>query len=116
MIAPPTVAVRPHRIWLQRPGPLVDTPDGGWEQTWVDLAPSHMFSKIETASAVDLERVFANSAIISSASHVVKLPFHAGLTTTVRIIFDGRSFMVTGVADSDERKTESIAACTEVIE
>jgi head-tail adaptor len=115
VIAPPNVAARPHRIWLQRPGPLVDTPDGGWEQSWIDLAPPRMWSKIETASAVDLQRVFADSTIIATASHVVKLPFHAGLTTTVRILFDGRSFMVTGVADTDQRKVESVVACTEVV-
>jgi len=116
MIAPPNVAARPHRIWLQKPGPLVPTPDGGWEQSWLDLSPPKMFSKIETASAVDMERVFANSAVVSTASHVVKLPYHAQLTTKVRIIFDGRSFVVTGVANTDERKTESIVACTEVVE
>jgi hypothetical protein len=75
-----------------------------------------MFSKIETASAVDMERVFADSGVISSASHVVKLPFHPQLNTKVRIIFDGRSFIVTGVSTTDERKAESIVACTEVVE
>lgn len=116
MIAAPTVAARPHRIFLQRPGPIIDTPDGGWEQTWIDLAPPRMFSKIESASAVDLERVFADSTIISTASHVLKLPYHAQLTTKVRIIFDGRTFAVTGVSTTDERKAESIIACTEVVQ
>ena len=84
MIAPPTVAARPHRVWLQKPGPPVPTDDGGWEQSWIDLSPPRMFSKIEPASAVDMERVFSDGAIISSASHVVKMPFHAAMTTKVR--------------------------------
>jgi head-tail adaptor len=116
MIAPPTVAARPHRVWLQKPGPPVPTDDGGWEQSWIDLSPPKMFSKIEPASAVDMERVFSDGAIISSASHVVKMPFHAAMTTKVRIMFDGRTFTVTGVANDDERKAQSIIACTEVVE
>jgi head-tail adaptor len=116
VIGPPGVGIRPHRVWLQKPGPLVPTDDGGYEQSWIDLDPPKMFSRIEPSSAVDMQRLFADSTVISTASHAVTLPFHAQLTTKVRLLFDGRAFMVTGVATTDERKAESVLACTELVE
>ena len=115
MIAPPGVGVRPHRIWLQAPGPMVPTDDGGYEQSWVDLAPPRAYAKISTATAVDMQQMFADSTTLSTASHVINLPHHPGITTKVRILFDGRTFMVTGVADPDSRKAETVLACTEVV-
>lgn len=115
MIAPPTAAKRPHRVWLQKPGPLVPTDDGGYEQSWLDLAPPRMFAAIEPASAVALERIFSNGAIISSASHVVTFPFHKDVNTKTRIMFDGRTFTVTGFSSPDERQASTVCAVTEVV-
>jgi head-tail adaptor len=116
MIAPPSIGVRPHRVLLQTIGPHVPTDDGGYVDSWIDLSPRAMFSRIEPATAVDIERVFAQSAVVSAASHVVTLPYHPGITTKSRIIFNGRVFSVTGVATPDERNTTTICACTEAVE
>jgi head-tail adaptor len=116
VIAPPTTGKRPHRIWLQKPGPLVPTDDGGYEQSWLDLSPPKMFAEIEPASAVDLQRIFSDGAIISAASHVVTFPFHRDVNTKTRIMFDGRTFTVGGFASPDERHASTVCACMEVVQ
>lgn len=113
MIAPPSTALRPHRILLQKPGPEVPT-DDGYAQSWIDLAPPKLFARIDPATARDLERVFAG-AVISTASHVVRMPYHPGITTKTRIIFNGRTFEVTGVSSPEERQTETVCAVTEEV-
>lgn len=113
-IAPKTsVSDRPHRIVLQNP---VSAPDGegGFIEAWTDLSPAAVQSKIAPATAADLERVTAGT-IISQASHIVTFPFHPGVTTQTRILYNGRRFNVSGVADPEERHVETIALCVEVV-
>jgi head-tail adaptor len=112
----PTTAIadRPHRVTLQNPGPAVPDGDGGYAQSWIDLAPPALSAKIAPATARDLEKVAAGT-VLSTASHIVTMPYHPQVTTKTRILFNGRVFNVTGVATPDEGGVETIAICAEVV-
>jgi head-tail adaptor len=109
-----SVAKRPHRVTLQNPGPAVPWNDEGTVQTWVDMVPPSMSVSIEPATAETLERARLGT-IISTATHVISGPYHPQLATRSRILFNGRVFNVTGVANPEERNVESIAVCVEVV-
>lgn len=114
-IGPKTaVADRPHRVTLQNPGPAVPDGDGGFTQSWTDLVPAAVFARIQTATARDLERRAAGT-VISTASHIVTLPYHPQVTTKTRVLFNGRTFNVLGVADAEEGDVETVAICAEVV-
>lgn len=108
------VGDRPHRISLQNPGPNVPDGEGGSTQTWFDLTPPAVYAKIAPATQADLERVTAGT-VLSTATQVVTMPYHPGVTTQTRIIFDGRLLYVKGVANPEERNIELILLCTEVV-
>lgn len=108
------VGQRPHRVLLQNPGNPIPNGDGGFTQIWSDLAPASVSAKIEPATAQELERV-APGTVVAGATHIVTLPYHPGVTVNTRIIFDGRTFTVSGVATPDERKVATIALCSEVV-
>lgn len=115
MIAPRVgVASRPHRVTLQNPGPTAPDSEGGSTNTWIDLVPAAVSASIRPATQADLERVTAGT-VMSTASHVVTMPYHAGVTTQTRIIFNGRTFYVKGVANPDERNVDTIAVCQEIV-
>lgn len=117
MIGPKTtVGERPHYILLQNPGPVVPDGAGGFTQTWSDLSPASVFSKIAPATADELERVAAGGTTVeASATHVISMPYHAGVTTKTRAVHNGRTFQFTGVSSPDERQQETIAIATEVV-
>jgi len=109
-----SVFERPHRVTLQNPGPPVADGDGGFTQTWTDLVPSAMSASIETATADKLEKLGSATAI-SLATHIVSMPYHPQVTTKTRILFNGRTFNVTGVSNPDERNVNTVAICAEVV-
>lgn len=115
MIAPSTsVADRPHRLRLQHPGDPVTDADGGFTQSWTDLAPAEVYGKVAPATARDLERLAAGT-VISTATHLCTFPYHPQVTTATRIVFGTRTFSVTGVSDPDERHVETICVCVELL-
>jgi len=83
-------------------------------QSWTDLVPPSVFAEVKTATAQALERV-TGSAVASSATHIVTMPYHPGVTTKTRIIHDGRTLTVTGVGTPDARKADTVAVCEEVV-
>jgi head-tail adaptor len=108
------VGKRPHRVLFQDPGPGVSDDDGGVTQTWFHLSPPRMNVEIKPATARDLERIAAGT-VLSTASHIVTGPYHAGVSTQTRIVFGTRVFSVTGVANPEERRIESIYVCVELL-
>jgi len=110
-----SVASRPHRVTFQNPGPGIPDGDGGFTLTWTDLVPAAMSVEIKPATAVDLERVAAGT-VLSTASHVITGPYHPQVTTKTRVLFNGREFHVTGVANPDERNAEMVLVCVEIVE
>ena len=67
------------------------------------------------ATARDLERLAAGS-VIATGTHVVRMPYHAGVTTQTVVTFNGRRLAVTGVSNPDERNRETICVCAEVVD
>lgn len=115
MIAPRVgVASRPHRVTLQNPGPNVPDGEGGSTTSWIDLAPASVSASIRPATQADLERLTSGTAI-STASSIITMPYHAGVTTQTRITFNGRTFYVKGVSNPEERNVETIALCQEIV-
>jgi SPP1 family predicted phage head-tail adaptor len=108
------VADRPHRISLQNPGPQVSDNEGGSTQSWTDLAPASVSAKIEPATTANLERLAAGT-VVTTASHVVTMPYHPQVTTRTRISFNGRTFFVNAVHNPEERNVETIAVCQEIV-
>lgn len=103
---------RPHRITLQNPGPALPNDDGGYTQTWTDLEPAALWASIEPASAERLEKVGAGT-VTAQASHLVAIPYHAGVTTHTRVLFNGRVLNVVGMHNTDERNVELVLVCEE---
>lgn len=116
IIGPRTsIAQRPHRVTLQNPGPAVPNGDGGYTQSWIDLVPPALWMEIKPATARDLERVAAGT-VLSTATSVITGPFHPQVTTTTRLLFNGREFHVTGDQNIEERGGEMVLVCVEVVQ
>ena len=92
-----------HRVVFQDPGPPVPDGKGGYSEEWTDLSPPTWFVQVQPASANDLERLTAGN-VVTMASHVVRGRYHAGVSTKTRMLFDGRTFAITGTRTPDERK------------
>lgn len=121
-LAPKTsIADQPHRITLQIPGAAIPDPTGGggFTQEWTNLSPSQVSAKVDPVSASDLERL-APGGSQSVATHVVKMPYHPGVTTETRITFRHRGrervLYVKGVSNPEERDIETVALCEEIVQ
>lgn len=107
------IGARQKRVTFQNPGPVVPDGYGGFTQSWTDLTPA-ADARISPATAHSLERVAAGT-VISSATHIVTVPYRAGISTKTRILVDGRVLNVTSVQDPDERHVELVLVCEEVV-
>jgi len=110
---------RLRRVQLDAPGPPVPDGDGGFTEGFGPLDPSHVFAKIEPATATSLERLTAGT-VTAQATHVITLPFHPGITTQTRVQWDDdtmrhHSANVTSVVNVDERCHTLILAATEQV-
>lgn len=103
-----------HLVTLDNPGTAVADGDGGFTQTFAELSPARVWAAIQPATARDLERVAAGT-VLSTASHIVTMRYHAGVTTKTRITFGTRVLNVTGVSNPDERNRELVCLCAEVV-
>lgn len=109
-----SAGLRRHYVTLGIPGPAVSDGDGGYTTTDVPLSPAGLYAQITPATASDLERLAAGT-VIATATHVVRMPYHAGITTQTVITFSGRRFAVTGVSNPEERNLETIVTAVEVV-
>jgi len=109
------IGLRHKRVNLQHPGPDVPDGSGGFTQSWIDDPPP-ADARVEAASASALERLAAGSAVLASATHLVTLPYRAGVTTATRILVDGRALHVTAVRDPEERHVDLILVCEERVQ
>ena len=109
-----SIGDRPHRIALGIPGPPVPDGDGGYTNGMVPLDPPEMFARIQPATTGDLEANFAGT-IVATATHLVTLPYHPGVTLQTLIDFNGRTFNVVGRANREERNADLVLLCTEQV-
>jgi len=92
-----------HVVTFQTPT-LAPDGDGGQVETWADLAPPWPVA-IQPATVRDLERQAAGT-IVATATHVIRGRYRSDVGVDARMLFDGRTFRITGVATPDERKIE----------
>jgi SPP1 family predicted phage head-tail adaptor len=112
-VSPVSAGRRVHLATVQAPGAPVPDGDGGFAQTWTTLVEVRV--AIEPATARVLERLIANTSIISQATHVITMPYVAGVTTESRVLFGAREWHVLGVIDPEERHRELILTCIETV-
>lgn len=94
-------------------GPPVTDREGNTAPAMELLTPPDWHCRIEQATVRALERVAAGS-VLTSASHILRGPFHAGITENAELMFEGRLFYVRGVVDPEERHIATIALCEEL--
>lgn len=104
-----------HRIVLENPGASVSDGDGGFTESWTALSPSPVWASIMPATARDLERVAAGT-ILSTATHIVTMRYHSGVSTKTRITYGTRLMSVTGVTNPEERNISTVCVCAEVVQ
>jgi SPP1 family predicted phage head-tail adaptor len=110
----PAIGTFRHVVTLDAPGDPVPDPDGGYTEAYAPLTPPTWDCAIEQASTRSLESLGAGS-VIAQATHLVRGPYHAGITTQTRITFQGRILNVLYVANRDERGIETDLVCAEVV-
>lgn len=106
------VYARPHRVNLQNPAAAVPNGDGSYTQSWIDLTPPTAWASIETAPA-NQERPQSGTTM-TTATHIITIPFHPQITEHSRVLFNGRRFNVTGVSSPEERNIDSVLLCEEL--
>ncbi len=103
-----------HSIVLENPGTPSSNGDGDFTVSYAALSPSPVQASIEPATARSLERMAAGS-VIASATHLVSMRYHSGVTTKTRITFGSRTFNVAGVMNPEERNIWTVAMAVEVV-
>ena len=107
-----SIGTHRHLVTVQGPGAPLSDGDGGFTTPWADLVPGTWYCSLEPATARTLERVAAGT-VLSTATHIATGRYHSGITVATRIVFDGRVFSVTGVANPEERKIRTICTVVE---
>jgi len=92
-----------HVVTFQTPTTGPDG-DGGVTETWGDLLPRWHVA-IQPATVRDLERN-AGGAIVATATHIIRGRYRSDVTVAARMVFDGRVFRITGIANPKERNRE----------
>jgi len=105
--------LRPHRVTLDNPGPPVATSDGSFTETTVPLQPPAMFANILPVLERGGERA-EGGTVIAQATHRVTIPYHPQVTLQTRLHFNGRTFSVVSLVNTDERNVELVLLCVEV--
>lgn len=106
---------RRHYVTFDAPSePASPDGDGGYTQSFTPLDPPGAFVQIAAATARDQARSMAGS-IASTASHVLRGPYHPGVTTLTRITFGTRTFQVLGVENLEARSIDMELLCAEQV-
>jgi SPP1 family predicted phage head-tail adaptor len=92
-----------HLVTFQDPGDPVPDGVGGYTQTWADLTPPTWRVQVAPAAAHDLERISAGGSVTTTATHVVRGRYHPGVSTKTRMLFNGKTYSITGARTEDER-------------
>jgi head-tail adaptor len=105
-------------VTLDGPGVAVPDPDGGFVEGWAPLDPPTAYAYINPATARDLERA-ASGTVITTASHLIELAYHPGVTTAARIQYDDpekglRTFQITSVRNPDEARRDLVIVAEEL--
>jgi head-tail adaptor len=101
----------PHAVEFQE-RLLVNTADGDPDnaddaEVWVTFATAN--AKVESTAAV--ERMLGIGQQIGQADLSLSMEYVAGLTTAMRMVFDGVSYYLTGVYTPGERQVFTVVQC-----
>jgi head-tail adaptor len=111
---PTSAGNRDKLIDIQVPdGEPIPDGDGGFTQEFKPLRTG-VFASIEPATARGLER-FRSNTVISTASHIVTIPYIEGVTTEAQLLYGTRVLQVRGYAVPNEDNVEIILACEEIV-
>jgi SPP1 family predicted phage head-tail adaptor len=111
MLAPTvSIAKRQTRVLLQNEGPPVADGRGGFSTSWVDLPPP---ADARVSTGAETEHLAAGASLTGSATLTVTLPYRTGVSTSTRVLVNGRVLYVTGVLDPDERHVDLVLTCEE---
>lgn len=118
-ISPVPTGTRTRRVTLENPGASVPDGDGGYTTGWAPLTPPVLFARIVPATAAALER-FAASTTVTTATHLVRMPYHPQVTTQSRLSFQdfhgqAHTLNVASVITLDERDQELALICVELV-
>jgi len=113
------VALRQKRIGLTMPGVPVPDGDGGYTETEVALNPPALWAHVRPASVRDIEQI-AGSTTLPTATHLVTVPYHPGITTETVIALENhpqppRVLKVVFVGTPDERNADLVLVCAEQV-
>lgn len=78
--------------------------DGGIIETWTDLLPRWHVA-IHPATVRDLERLAAGTTV-ATATHIIRGRYRSDVKVDARMLFDGRTFRIMGLASPKEKKRE----------
>ena len=92
-----------HVVTFQDPGPKVADGAGGYTQTWDPIAPGTWRVQIAPLPIVDQERISGGGSVVTTATHVVRGRYHPGVSTKTRMLFNGKTYSITGKTSKDAR-------------
>jgi head-tail adaptor len=113
------IGERVRRVTFDVPGKPVPDGDGGYTQGYTPLDPPQLFAKVEPATDRDIERLAAGTTL-STATHLITLPFHPQITTQTRVQWTDdanrpHTANVTAVINVDERCHTLVLGAAEVV-
>jgi head-tail adaptor len=110
----PPIASYRHRVTVQNPGPPVADGQGGYTEGWNDAVPPVLDVSITPATARDLERIAAGT-VLTQATHLIRGRYHPQISTASHLLFGARVFAVIYVGNPEERNTEIVLVCAELL-
>jgi head-tail adaptor len=87
---------------------------GGYTETWQDLNPATWKVSIEPAAAADLERV-AGGTVLTQQTSIVRGRYHPGVSTGTRMLYNGKTYAITGAVPVTGRPPEMALAAVETV-
>ncbi len=95
-----TIGKMRHRVTVQS---LTNTADGqgGFVESWTDFTPDGIWAELIPAARMETN---FGGRIQTGRSHIMNIRYLEGLTTTMRVAFQGRIFQIKGDVRSDERR------------
>lgn len=113
------ISERPHWVRFVTPGPQVPDGDGGYTGGEVPLDPAGMFGRVAPATQADMERNAAGT-VLSTATHLIAIPFHPQVTTEARVLFTDlhnveHQFSVIAVSNREFRDVDMVLTCVEIV-
>jgi len=94
-----------ENVIFQDPGAPIPDGVGGWSTEWADLTPAAWRVQIEPSPANDQERQAAGGTVIATTpTVVVRGRMHKGVSTSTRMLWESRTYAITGVRASDAHR------------